>query len=486
MADAPLVIAISVDFARVEVGLVHTDGGGIADIESAPLMPVSRAAGQSYIDASQILSAVLTSIRRVLEKKPREARRVAGVGLIGRSPSVTFIEDGSPQAPFVLPADERVRRACLGMDAPWREVTARVGLTAARCEVPCVVAAVSPSGRGAMLTPKDYVKWVLTDSFSTDSLDAQRTFLWDLDRRDWSDELCRIFAVDRSRLPRVMPAMAVAGTVTQKAAGLTGLKAGLPVACGLGDWGEYVGGGVYDIGDAFEHIGTTGAFYGVTDKRPDPALGFETRPHIHDGRYLVGRERMPGGVCLEWMLHKSYLAHGSEIDWRQADEELEAAAAMGRPENVLFFPNLSDEDGAQISRGAFLNLTMEDNLTSLLQAVVEGISFKLKSVADEAGDLGWKLGTVYTTGQVGFKHAPRRIRANIYNALIRAGRMPGANIYAAALVGAVACGAAGDVKSAGQTMLNLDGGAAPDPHTSALYQDAYASWLATRRLLAKA
>ena len=475
------ILSIGVDFARIEAALVPA-AGGVVHVHSVGLRRVS-AGGSVYIDPAHLIGAAVQAVKALVELKPREARRVAGVSIIARSPTATYVTAKGPETPFLLPEDEKVSRTRSSFGAPFGDIYARVNLTRPGCQVPFALAAAGRPGTGAVLcAPKDYVKWVLTGEFSTDALDAQRTFAWDLARREWSDDLCKTFSIPARTLPKVLPATAVAGHVTKEAARATGLKAGLPVACGMGDWGEYLGSGAFEPGDVFEHIGTTGAFFGVTAGRPDARFGFDVRPHVIDGRYLVGRQGLPGGACLEWLLTKTYLSHNGEIDWVAADLELEAAAAMGKPENVLFFPNLSGAEG-QIADAAFLNLRPEDDVTSLVQGTMEGLFFTLKAVAGELKGTGWTPKAVFTTGQVGFKHAPKKMRSHIYGLPIHAGKTPGANVLSAAIVGAVACGAYANVEEARSKMLSLDGGAMPDRAASKMYDAHFASWAGARSFL---
>jgi len=480
MAEESCIVAVGADFRRVEAALVDTSGR-LVHIESAAL-PVVPRGGREYIDPAALFGIAAGAIHELLERKPREARRVIGLSVIGRSTSVVPVTSGGATSPFSFPPADGGPH--LPADVPWDGIHDAVGLTRRRCEIPAAMRALA-RGEGIFLTPKDYLKWALTGTFSTDSLDAQRTYLWDLSKRAWSEELCGIFGVDVKRLPPVLSAADVVGAITASASKATGLKEGLPVACGMGDWGEYLGAGAFDVGDAFEHIGATGALYGVTDKRPRRELGLDTRPHIADGRYLVGREGLPGGACLEWFLAGTYFSRGGEIDWKAVDEELEAIAAIGKPENVLFFPALGT-DNALISDGAFLNLRMQDNLASLIQGMIEGLFFSIKSVAEEVKRMSWELKAVYTTGKVAFKHAPRRMRANIYGARLYAGRRSGANVTSAAIVGAAAFGAFRTVPEAREAMLDIDGGVGPVEDARRLYEGHFASWAGTRDFLTSA
>ena len=482
MSDDPVILAIGADFTRIEAALVHTSGGGVIHREKAVLNPISTGR-MSYINPGTLFNVTAQTVKRLTELKPREARRIEGVSLIGRTPAAVLVGADGPSSEFILPEDERFAEAEKRLQFSAAEVYQQVGLTFERCKVPYAAAAAGgakPTTK--VLTPKDYLKWALTGEFSTDALDAQRTFVWDLDKREWSRELCELFGIPMESLPVVLEATAPAGKITAAAARVMGLREGLTVACGMGDWGEYLGSGVYDEGDAFEHIGTTGAFYGVTSRRPAAAAGLDVRPHVKPGLYLTGRQGLPGGECLEWFLRKTSLAAGGVIDWVAVEQELEAASAMAQPENVLFFPNLAGGEG-QIDDAAFINLRMEDDLTSFVQGLIEGVFHSLKAVCEEVRSVPWEPKAVFTTGQIGFKHAPKRMRANIYGAPIYSGRTPGANVMAAALAGAVACGVYPTLDAARENMLDLDGGAHPTKATQSLYEAHFASWLGTRNYL---
>lgn len=480
----PYILALSSDFERFEAALVDVRGR-IAHVERRPVRIASVGSGGVHIDPGHFLSTAFATVRALVQRKPREARRVQAVGIIGRSPSVTLVDASGSRTPFLLAEDEKVRRARESLSAPSDEIRRRVGLASGSLEIPsCMRASAGGTGGGTgkFLTPKDFLKWAMTGECSTDLLDAQKTFLFDLEKRAWSSELGELFGIDMSLLPDILPSEAASGELRGEVAAAMGVKSGLPVSCGMGDWGEYLGSGVWETGDAFEHIGTTGAFYGVLDARPPVETDLEVRPHVREGLYLAGRELLPGGTVLEWLLAKSYLARNGVIDWPAVEDELEAIAAMGSPENVMFFPRLTDGEG-QVLKAAFINLLIEDNLTSLIQGLIEGLFFELELVAEELRKLPWRLRAVHTTGQVGFKHAPRRIRAHIYGVRVHAGRTPGANLYSAALVGAVAGGLYPSLEEAREGMLDIDGGTVPDEKIQALYDEHFARWLATRKLL---
>ncbi len=477
----PEILAINLDLARIEAALVDS-AGQICHVEWVKMPPARMPDGRAGFSGEDLLEATVDAVRALTERKPREARRIAALGIIGRSPSAALVGEDSPKATFVSAFARQAvaAREKLHIDEGlFRAVT---GLCPRGMELAGIFAALSDAGRGKILTPKDYLKWALTGEFTTDALDAQRTLLLDIESRQWSRELAGALQINPDRLAEIAPAESAAGVLTADAAEALHLPAGLPVSCGLGDWGEYIGSGAWSEGDAFEHIGTTGAFYGVSASRPSRDEDLDVRPHIMPGLYLAGRERLPGGAALEWLLAKSHFSRDGVIDWAHLDEELDAIAAVGTPANMLFFARLEDGEDA-VNRAACLDLHADDSLTSIIQGVLEGIFFELKAVACRMESLPWRTRAVYTTGRVGFKHGPRRMRAHIYGAPVHAGRRPGANILSAALAGAVAGGVHSTLEAARSSMLDIGGGAAPEDAAALLYEEQFAKWLGMRGFL---
>lgn len=66
---------------------------------------------------------------------------------------------------------------------------------------------------------------------ATDPSNASRTLLYDINRREWSAELCQLFRVPMTLLPEVRPTLGVFGQTS----GVPGLPDGIPIAGVAGD-----------------------------------------------------------------------------------------------------------------------------------------------------------------------------------------------------------------------------------------------------------
>ncbi len=109
-----------------------------------------------------------------------------------------------------------------------------------------------------VLMPKDYINFMLTGAMATDYSEASCYFLMDSETRSWSSQACETFGLRVDQLPELKLSSDIIGQVTQRAADLTGLPAGIPVVAGTSDMAaSLLGSGVYEPGMASDSTGTS-------------------------------------------------------------------------------------------------------------------------------------------------------------------------------------------------------------------------------------
>ncbi len=99
---------------------------------------------------------------------------------------------------------------------------------------------------------------MLTGAMATDYSEASCYFLMDSETRSWSSQACETFGLRVDQLPELKLSSDIIGQVTQRAADLTGLPAGIPVVAGTSDMAaSLLGSGVYEPGMASDSTGTS-------------------------------------------------------------------------------------------------------------------------------------------------------------------------------------------------------------------------------------
>lgn len=250
--------------------------------------------------------------------------------------------------------------------------------------------------RSALLV-KDYILWKLTGARQTDPSDASATGMMDIHSLEWIDELCQAAGFDPGLLPPIGRSTVIAGHVTQQAAALTGLPAGLPVVPGGGDVAALaVGCGVAEPGVLGVTLGTAGHVV-LAREASEP---FRTRPglwrvtHADPAQALWLGLVMSGGLSLSW-LHRLLQSAGSPLTFAAMVEMCEGVPPGAN--GVTFVPFLEGAAtpyAAPAARGAFNGLSSSSSAGDMVQAVMEGVAYNVRQCVELFAELGGTIAEV--------------------------------------------------------------------------------------------
>jgi len=213
----------------------------------------------------------------------------------------------------------------------------------------------------------------------TDASNASRTLLFDLRTGDWSDELCDLFGVPRSALPRVVPSYGVVGR-TDPAAFL-GLD--LPIAGIAGDQqAALFGQGCYAAGSSKCTYGT-GSFV-LVNTGSEPVLS---------ERLLTTVAWMAPDGTLTYALEGAVFVTGAAVQWLRDGLQVIGGAAeiesLARqvPDSggVVFVPALTGLGAPYwdpTARGTLLGITRGTTRAHLARATLDAIAFEVRDVVD--------------------------------------------------------------------------------------------------------
>jgi glycerol kinase len=213
----------------------------------------------------------------------------------------------------------------------------------------------------------------------TDASNASRTLLLDLRTGDWSDELCALFGVPRSALPRVVPSYGVVGrTDPQSFLGLD-----LPIAGIAGDQqAALFGQGCYEPGRSKCTYGT-GSFV-LVNTGDTPCLS---------ERLLTTVAWMGPDGALTYALEGAVFVTGAAVQWLRdglqvigGAAEVEALAGhVPDSGGVVFVPALTGLGAPHwdpTARGTLLGITRGTTRAHLARATLDAIAFEVRDVVD--------------------------------------------------------------------------------------------------------
>jgi glycerol kinase len=234
-------------------------------------------------------------------------------------------------------------------------------------------------------TVDSWLLWRLTDGavHLTDTTNASRTLLFDINTLRWDSELADLFGVPMSVLPEVGPS---SGRLAVTAPGVvTGLPGGIPISGIAGDQqAALFGQGCFSPGMTKNTYGT-GSFVlmNVGGSRPDPVDGLLTT--------VAWSLAEPQNVA--YALEGAIFVTGAAVQWLRDGLGLIAESAAVGP----LAESVSDSAGTYVvpaltglgspwwdpyARGTIVGLTRGVTGAHLARAVVESMAYQTRDVVD--------------------------------------------------------------------------------------------------------
>lgn len=405
-ADA-YILALDLGTSGLKVALTTPRGEIVGSVvEPYPLHVLGR--GGVEQDPEDWWRAVVRGTRRVLAASGVDAGRVAGVGCSSQwSGTVPVDRDGRP-----------LMRALIWMDSRGAEQVRRVtggfptlqgyGLRKLATWIRRTGGAPGHSGKDTVahilylrdrvpatyertykfLEPRDWINLRLTGRFATSS-DAV-TLLWAADTRDlnavrYDDRLLRMTGLERDKLPDLVPAATVLGTLRPQAAAELGLPPSAQVVTGAPDiMAAAIGAGAVRDFDAHLCIGTSSWLVcHVPYKKTDLFHNMASLPSAIPGRYLLANEQESAGVCLAELQSNVLFPPDGFAPAAVPEDPYEVMFALARgvpagSDGLIFAPWVNGErtpvdDGTV--RGGFFNQSLGTTRGHLVRAVLEGVAY---------------------------------------------------------------------------------------------------------------
>lgn len=219
---------------------------------------------------------------------------------------------------------------------------------------------------------KDYIRYQLTDVYCTDHIEAQGSMLYDCNTHTWDDALCEMAGLSADILPPLKNPTDVIGTVTARAAEMTGLAIGTPVICGTTDTCmEVFASGAVACEDATVKLATAGRICVITD-RPHPDRHLVNYSHIAEGLWYPGTATKSAASAYRFY-RDVFGGEYAELD--KAAQEIPVGC-----DGLRFHPYLNGELTPYADPslcGSFTGMRATHTRAHFTRAVLEGVALSL-------------------------------------------------------------------------------------------------------------
>jgi sugar (pentulose or hexulose) kinase len=298
----------------------------------------------------------------------------------------------------------------------------------------------------------------------------------------WSEKgalSSRLFPIERAKLPDIVMPGEILGEINRRAAGLTGIREGVPViACGSDKGCETIGMGVLSDEMASLSFGTTATVQTTSKRYFEPLKFMPSYPAPIPGHYNPEVEIFRGFWMITWF--KKEFAYKEVLDAEARGIVPEVvlndllakapAGCMGLVVQPFWAPGLKNPS----AKGAMIGFGDVHEKAHIYRGVIEGLGYAL---LDGLGKMerqgGFKARRVTVSGGASQSDEICQISSDIFNLPLVRGKTYETSGLGAAIVTSVGLGIHGSFESAINKMVTYDRVFNPDPKNVAIYEKLY-------------
>jgi xylulokinase len=320
---------------------------------------------------------------------------VEAIGIAGQMHSAVLLDQsGKPLFKALLWNDQRSSEAAAYLEQLVTPITIKdftgnrilPGFTASKIQWikqhhPEVFKRIS-----TVMMPKDYIAYLFTGNIQTDVTDASGTALFNVVKRQWSNELITAFGFRKEWFPDAYESQSVIGRVSPAAAKLTGFREGTPVIAGAADNAATgVGVGIVRPRQGFISIGTSGVVFMSTD---DPSYfsysgghlsSLHNFCHAYPNMWYSMGVTLAAGSSLRWLRDTlSQAGEGGTLPYEKLTKMAEHVPVGS--DGLLFLPYLAGERTPHVNpraRGVFFGLSFHHGAGHMIRSTMEGVGYSI-------------------------------------------------------------------------------------------------------------
>ena len=327
-----------------------------------------------------------------------------------------------------------------------------------------------------VMLPGDFIAMRLTGEAATTISGLSEGIFWDFNANGVAQPLLDYYKIDASLLSNIVPTFGLQGKVTEAAAQLLGLAAGIPVTYRAGDQPNNAFSlNVLNPGEAATTAGTSGVVYAVHNQ-----IAFDEQSRVNTFVHVNNTETdIRNGVlmCLNGtgILNSWLRSMTGALPYSEMSELAAKAPAGAGGIHIYPFGNgaeriLANEESGATIRNLQFNIHGREHL---LRAAQEGIVFALRYGVDIMTEMQMNIQRV-RAGHANMFLSPlfRQVFANTLNVVIELYNTDGAQGAARA------AGVGAGLFSLTDAFKGMECIATVEPDAGqAQYQEIYANWL---------
>lgn len=330
-----------------------------------------------------------------------------------------------------------------------------------------------------ILFAKDYLRYRLTGTMETDTIDAAGSMFFDVINQCWSDTLCKIGSIDTAWLPKLCDPADVAGKVTEASATEFGLTPGTQVLVGTTDTVmEVLAAGNVEPGHTTVKLATAGRICVISDKKLDSRFIFNYR-HVVPGLWYPGTATASCANSYRW--------YRDTIGRKPFDElNIPAEQIPAGSNGLMFHPYLNGEltpfNDPEL-RGSYTGISAGHTTAHFTRATLEGVAMSLRHCMETLYTLGVEMTRVRIIGGGAKGSLWRQIVADVLGMSMEKVKVDDSS-FGTAMLAAVGIGWFHSYAEAADSCIEIDSVTTPQKETQEIYDKLFIMYKAIAEALA--
>lgn len=330
-----------------------------------------------------------------------------------------------------------------------------------------------------ILFAKDYLRYRISGTMETDTIEAAGSMFYDVGGECWSDELCAIGDIQKEWLPKLCKPTDVVGNVTKEAAKEFGLSTSTKVLVGTTDTVmEVFAAGNVEPGHMTVKLATAGRICVITDRQLDSKFIFNYR-HVVPGLWYPGTATASCAASYRW--YRDTIGREPFAELNVPAEEIPAGS-----DGLMFHPYLNGEltpyNDPEL-KGSYTGISSRHTTAHFTRATLEGVAMSLKDCMQTLYDLGVKMKRVRIIGGGAKGILWRQIVADVLGIEMQKVKVDDSS-FGTAMLAAVGIGWFESFAQAADTCIEVESVSKPDPENHKIYEKLFVRYKAIHDALA--
>ena len=330
-----------------------------------------------------------------------------------------------------------------------------------------------------ILFAKDYLRYRITGTMETDTIEAAGSMFYDVIHECWSEELCAVGGIQADWLPKLCKPTDVAGQVTAAAAAEFGLSKNTKVLVGTTDTVmEVLAAGNVQPGHMTVKLATAGRICVITDHPLDSKFIFNYR-HVVPGLWYPGTATASCAASYRW--YRDTLGREPFADLNIPAEQIPPGC-----DELMFHPYLNGEltpyNDPEL-KGSYTGISARHTTAHFTRATLEGVAMSLKDCMQTLYDLGVEMRRVRIIGGGAKGLLWRQIVADVLGLELQKVKVDDSS-FGTAMLAAVGIGWFESFAQAAETCIEIESVSKPNPENQKRYEKLFVRYKAVHDALA--